>query len=51
MSGQNLSQQPKKEKVMSKEHEKHCKCKQCTSVVAGHDHEKKHPNKPEKCDR
>ena len=42
----------KKEKIMSKpEHEKHCKCKECTSIVAGHDHEKKHPNKPEKCDK
>ena len=37
---------------MSKpEHDKKCKCKQCTGLVAGHDHEKKHPDHPEKCDK
>ena len=33
------------------EHGKNCRCKECRSLVAGHDHEKKHPGKPEKCDR
>ncbi len=37
---------------MSKtERGKNCKCKGCTSLVMGQDHEKKHPEKPEKCDR
>ena len=37
---------------MSKsEHGKMCKCKECSGLVAGHDHDKKHPGKPEKCDK
>jgi len=37
---------------MSKtEHGKSCKCKQCSGIAAGHDHEKMHPSKPEKCDK
>ena len=32
-------------------HEKHCKCKMCSGLESGHEHEKKHPGKPEKCDK
>ena len=48
----NYHNNQQRRKEMSKpEHGKTCKCKECTSLVAGHDHEKKHPGKPEKCDR
>ncbi len=33
------------------EHGKNCRCKECRSLVAGHDHDKKYPGKPEKCDK
>ena len=37
---------------MSKpDHGKQCKCKQCSGLVTEHDCDKKHCNKPEKCDK
>ena len=41
----------KRRDTMKPEHEKHCKCKQCSGLVAGHEHDKKHPGKSEKCDK
>ena len=41
----------KRRNTMKPEHEKHCKCKHCNGLVAGHDHDKKQPGKSEKCDK
>ena len=37
--------------MTKREHGKYCKCKECTNLLAGHDYEKKHPGKSEKCDK